>query len=347
MREETSPPREPTPTPCINLIPSPSSASPERPASPVAMYNHTSPTLHSPTSPRVVLSPRCSPTNNNSSTGSPRPLQQQTTPTTAGSPNHSAASPTVDSCSSAVHLSRSKQNINEASTDGNKYSDTATVRTQDILNSAISRKINGGSASSFAQIAVELNAAVNDEDYDDEIVNVAELSEIYNKTTSSSTEIGAGNVNKTSAVVSDTVLNSSLNQKLKPSQTVMNNINNNNTNTRQQDSSYILCDCYKATCARCTKNNNNNNNSSGNINNNVTSQQQQQQPHSNNTLTVGRANSGKHKLRHQSSSQGSFDGSSSTSPCLSRGKYCQIVGKIKAVSLVASSCEENLHLSLI
>jgi len=46
-------------------------------------------------------------------------------------------------------------------------------------------------------------------------------------------------------------------------------------------------------------------------------QQQQQQPQtaSTNSLSVGRPSS-RHKLRHQSSSQGSMD---SSSPCLSRG----------------------------
>lgn len=72
------------------------------------------------------------------------------------------------------------------------------------------------------------------------------------------------------------------------------------------------CDCTaQAACTQCLKNHerNINNNLSSNINNNnVVS--------SSNTLTVNRATRG--KLRQQSSSQGSFEGSSSNSPCLSR-----------------------------
>uniref|UniRef100_A0A1Y1L854 R3H domain-containing protein n=1 Tax=Photinus pyralis TaxID=7054 RepID=A0A1Y1L854_PHOPY len=70
------------------------------------------------------------------------------------------------------------------------------------------------------------------------------------------------------------------------------------------------CECTNQTCTKCLKNHdrNINNNLSSNINNNVVS--------SSNTLTVSRATRG--KLRQQSSSQGSFEGSSSNSPCLSR-----------------------------
>ncbi|KAK5647275.1 hypothetical protein RI129_002167 [Pyrocoelia pectoralis] len=71
-----------------------------------------------------------------------------------------------------------------------------------------------------------------------------------------------------------------------------------------------MCDCTNQTCTKCLKNHdrNINNNLSSNINNNVVG--------SSNTLTVSRATRG--KLRQQSSSQGSFEGSSSNSPCLSR-----------------------------
>lgn len=69
-----------------------------------------------------------------------------------------------------------------------------------------------------------------------------------------------------------------------------------------------VCDCFSQ-CTKCSaglKDSLNNNNVL------VSS------THSANTLSVTRANT-RHKLRQQSSSQGSFDGSSSTSPCLSRG----------------------------
>ncbi|KAF5274789.1 hypothetical protein FQR65_LT00372 [Abscondita terminalis] len=70
-----------------------------------------------------------------------------------------------------------------------------------------------------------------------------------------------------------------------------------------------MCDCTNQACTKCYKNDRNiNNNLSSNINNNVVG--------SSNTLTVNRATRG--KLRQQSSSQGSFEGSSSNSPCLSR-----------------------------
>ncbi|KAF5281814.1 hypothetical protein FQA39_LY05028 [Lamprigera yunnana] len=71
-----------------------------------------------------------------------------------------------------------------------------------------------------------------------------------------------------------------------------------------------FCDCTNQTCTKCLKNHdrNINNNLSSNINNNVIG--------GSNTLMVNRATRG--KLRQQSSSQGSFEGSSSNSPCLSR-----------------------------
>ncbi|RZB54402.1 cAMP-regulated phosphoprotein 21, partial [Asbolus verrucosus] len=72
----------------------------------------------------------------------------------------------------------------------------------------------------------------------------------------------------------------------------------------------IICDCSNQNCIKCAKNQERNiNNNLTNINNNVVQ--------TSNTLTVSRVNS-KSKLRQQSSSQGSFEGSSSNSPCLSR-----------------------------
>lgn len=74
----------------------------------------------------------------------------------------------------------------------------------------------------------------------------------------------------------------------------------------------LACDCSNPNCIKCLKGQerNFNNNLSSNVNNNVVS--------NTNTLSVTRSNS-KGKLRHQSSSQGSFDSNISNSPCLSRG----------------------------
>ncbi|KAI4468669.1 pyruvate dehydrogenase e1 component alpha subunit bacterial and organellar [Holotrichia oblita] len=71
------------------------------------------------------------------------------------------------------------------------------------------------------------------------------------------------------------------------------------------------CNCVSQNCNRCLKSQdrNFNNNLSSNINNNVVCSQ--------NTLTVNRANL-RGKLKQQSSSQGSFEGSLCNSPCLSR-----------------------------
>ncbi|XP_063918685.1 cAMP-regulated phosphoprotein 21 isoform X3 [Zophobas morio] len=70
----------------------------------------------------------------------------------------------------------------------------------------------------------------------------------------------------------------------------------------------IICDCSNQNCAKCRSQERNFNNNLTNVNNNV---------QSSNTLTVNRVNA-RNKLRQQSSSQGSFEGSSSNSPCLSR-----------------------------
>ncbi|XP_044264691.1 cAMP-regulated phosphoprotein 21 isoform X2 [Tribolium madens] len=79
-------------------------------------------------------------------------------------------------------------------------------------------------------------------------------------------------------------------------------------NASQNNRKKFICDCSNQNC-KCAKNQERNfNNNLTNINNNVVSS---------NTLTVNRANS-RNKLRQQSSSQGSFEGSSSNSPCLSR-----------------------------
>lgn len=74
------------------------------------------------------------------------------------------------------------------------------------------------------------------------------------------------------------------------------------------------CNCVSPNCNRCLKSQdrNFNNNLNSNINNNNV-------VCSPNTLTVNRANM-RGKLKHQSSSQGSFEGSLCNSPCLSRGK---------------------------
>lgn len=81
-------------------------------------------------------------------------------------------------------------------------------------------------------------------------------------------------------------------------------------NASHNNKKRIICDCLNQNCIKCAKNQERNiNNNLTNINNNVVQ--------SSNTLTVSRANS-KNKLRQQSSSQGSFDGSTSNSPCLSR-----------------------------
>lgn len=76
-----------------------------------------------------------------------------------------------------------------------------------------------------------------------------------------------------------------------------------------------ICDCTNQNCVKCVKvivDKNVNNNFNSNVVNNNNS--------NTNTLTVNRANL-RGKFRHQSSSQGSFEGSSSNSPCLSRGCF--------------------------
>lgn len=69
-----------------------------------------------------------------------------------------------------------------------------------------------------------------------------------------------------------------------------------------------ICESVNPSCVKCNRNINNN--LSGNMNNNVCT--------SPNTLMVNRVNM-RGKLKQQSSSQGSFEGSLSNSPCLSRG----------------------------
>lgn len=68
-----------------------------------------------------------------------------------------------------------------------------------------------------------------------------------------------------------------------------------------------LCESTNQNCVKCAKVVDKNVNNNYNVNNN-----------NSNTLTVNRVNL-RGKFRHQSSSQGSFEGSSSNSPCLSRG----------------------------
>nr|XP_008195354.1 PREDICTED: cAMP-regulated phosphoprotein 21 isoform X3 [Tribolium castaneum] len=89
----------------------------------------------------------------------------------------------------------------------------------------------------------------------------------------------------------------------------LNRLNNKQKeNASQNNRKKYICDCPNQNC-KCAKNQERNfNNNLTNINNNVVSS---------NTLTVSRVNS-RNKLRQQSSSQGSFEGSSSNSPCLSR-----------------------------
>ncbi|CAH0550982.1 unnamed protein product [Brassicogethes aeneus] len=70
----------------------------------------------------------------------------------------------------------------------------------------------------------------------------------------------------------------------------------------------LICDCPNQNCIKCSGQDKTLNNNNSNINNNVISP---------NTLTVVKSTS-RGKLRQQSSSQGSFEGSSTNSPCLSR-----------------------------
>ncbi|XP_049823795.1 cAMP-regulated phosphoprotein 21 isoform X3 [Aethina tumida] len=70
----------------------------------------------------------------------------------------------------------------------------------------------------------------------------------------------------------------------------------------------VICDCPTQSCVKCLNQEKNLNNNVTNINNNVISA---------NTLSVARSSS-RGKLRQQSSSLGSFEGSLSNSPCLSR-----------------------------
>jgi encore-like protein len=100
-----------------------------------------------------------------------------------------------------------------------------------------------------------------------------------------------------------------------PSPKYLNRLNRQNLEKdTKKDASHnsrkkIICDCSNQNCVKCKNQERNINNNLTNINNNVVQ--------SSNTLTVNRVNA-RHKLKQQSSSQGSFEGSSSNSPCLSR-----------------------------
>lgn len=76
-------------------------------------------------------------------------------------------------------------------------------------------------------------------------------------------------------------------------------------NRKGKNDKYI-CDCTNQNCVKCVK-------VDKHLNNNVNCNN-----NNSNTLSVNRANF-KGKFKYQSSSQGSFEGSSSNSPCLSRG----------------------------
>lgn len=101
-------------------------------------------------------------------------------------------------------------------------------------------------------------------------------------------------------------------------------------NRKGKNDKYI-CDCTNQNCVKCVKvvDKNVNNNINSNVNNNS------------NTLTVNRANA-KGKFKHQSSSQGSFEGSSSNSPCLSRGSliFKQCLSKFSFFIILDSSSEQ-------
>lgn len=285
MREETSPPREPTPPLCISIITSPPASSPVHSTSLSCRRSPSSP--GSRQNSNMTLSPSLSP--GNSSRCSPTLLQ------TSHPPNyHSGSSGTTSPINQKTTATVQHTQDNRANTKyTDNHTDTATVRTQD---SFAYKKINGSQN-------VEINisdVSTRNVSEDDE-----ELCAVTNKISISDNAIKDKN-NSSPTVTSN-------NQK-----SCVKIIDNNFRTKFEQN----LCECFNQVCTKCSKNNerNINNNLRDNINNNnnnviVSS------THSSNTLTVSRANT-RHKLRHQSSSQGSFEGSSS-SPCLSRGNSFQ------------------------
>lgn len=299
MREETSPPREPSPPLCISIITSPP------PSSPVNATCRRSPTSPSARHAGMTLSPTLSP--GSSSRCSPTTLQASYAPAYhtggGGSPTNqkAAVSATVQHQQDNLKNPSNKFTSNNNNKPDNFNNDTATVRTQDLLNSFACKKLNGGPTTQSVEISIsdvsarcagEVNQVTNDQCA---VTNKISVSDPKDTNNSSPTQTSANQ--KTCVKIIDS-----------------------NYRTKTEQNNYI-CDCFNQICTKCSKNSerNINNNLRDNINNNnnnvIVST-----THSSNTLTVSRANT-RHKLRHQSSSQGSFDGSSSTSPCLSRGTH--------------------------
>lgn len=293
MREETSPPREPTPTntpaPCIKLN-TPPSVSPI-PAGAVTPVHHMEQGTVLSCNHNIL--PSSSPVMPSSPTQNPCLIVSPTEDVILDSPPLTARSSISVSPVEATYVR------SEAST---------TVRTQEALHSALTRKLNGGSG--------DYSAECDEKGSESSDVNRSFSSEndkVTNSHNSSPTQ--------TSSVASHQKSNVS-----KDSQRIAVDCSNSN-NTRvscnksdQPANLFTNCDCYMQSCAKCSKNNERNlNNNTNNINNNNVVSVVTSHSTSSNTLTVSRVNPC-HKLRHQSSSQGSFEGSSSTSPCLSRGK---------------------------
>lgn len=294
MREETSPPREPTPTntpaPYIKLN-TPPSVSPI-PAGAITPVHHME---HG-----TVLS--CNHT-----------ILPSSSPVMPSSPTQNPClivSPTEDVILNLPPLTpRSSMSVSPVEATYVRSEVSATVRTQEALHSALTRKLNGGGG--------DYSEKCDEKERENSAVNrnfSSENDKVTNSNNSSPTQTSSAACHQKSSVNKDS-------QRIAVDCSNSNNTRVSCNKSDQPANLYTNCDCYMQSCAKCFKNNERNlNNNTNNINNNnVVSVVASHLP-SSNTLSVGRGNP-RHKLRHQSSSQGSFEGSSSTSPCLSRGKY--------------------------